>query len=168
MIRRCDDRDFTDIFTIINDGARAYKGIIPKDCWTEPYMSRRKLKQEINEGVAFWGYEEGAGLLGVMGIQNVKDVTLIRHAYVRTGNQKRGIGAHLLSHLVGLTSGPVLIGTWAEAVWAIRFYERYGFQMVGREEKDRLLKKYWTVPERQVETSVVLVDEKWRGLNVAT
>jgi GNAT superfamily N-acetyltransferase len=165
MIRRCDARDFSLIFTIINDGARAYKGIIPADCWTEPYMSRRQLKQEIDEGVAFWGYEEGAGLLGVMGIQNVKDVTLIRHAYVRTGSQKRGIGARLLSHLMDLASGPVLIGTWTEAVWAIRFYERYGFQLVGRAEKDKLLKKYWTVPERQIETSVVLVDQKWRGHN---
>jgi GNAT superfamily N-acetyltransferase len=165
MIRRCDARDFSFIFTIINDGARAYKGIIPADCWTEPYMSRRQLKRQIDEGVAFWGYEEGGGLLGVMGIQNVKDVTLIRHAYVRTGSQKRGIGARLLSHLLDLASGPVLIGTWTEAVWAIRFYERYGFQLVGREEKDKLLKKYWTVPERQIETSVVLVDQKWRGLN---
>jgi GNAT superfamily N-acetyltransferase len=165
MIRRCDARDFSFIFTIINDGARAYKGIIPADCWTEPYMSRRQLKRQIDEGVAFWGYEEGGGLLGVMGIQNVKDVTLIRHAYVRTGSQKRGIGARLLSHLLDLASGPVLIGTWTEAVWAIRFYERYGFQLVGREEKDKLLKKYWTVPERQIETSVVLVDQKWRGPN---
>jgi GNAT superfamily N-acetyltransferase len=168
MIRRCDDRDFSQIFTIINDGARAYKGIIPADCWTEPYMSRQKLKQEIDKGVAFWGYEGGAGLLGVMGIQNVKDVTLIRHAYVRTGNQKRGIGAKLLSHLVGLTNDPVLIGTWPEASWAIRFYERYGFQVVDHEEKVRLLKKYWTIPERQIETSVVLVDKKWRGVNAAT
>src|SRR5580692_2014328 len=165
MIRRCDARDFSFIFTIINDGARAYKGIIPADCWTEPYMSRRQLKRQIDEGVAFWGYEEGGGLLGVMGIQNVKDVTLIRHAYVRTGSQKRGIGARLLSHLLDLASGPVLIGTWTEAVWAIRFYERYGFQLVGREEKDKLLKKYWTVPERQIETSVVLADAKWRAPN---
>ena len=119
------------------------QGIIPADCWTEPYMSRRQLKQEIDEGVAFWGYEEGAGLLGVMGIQNVKDVTLIlADAYgFRTGSQKRGIGARLLSHLMDLASGPVLIGTWTEAVWAIRFYERYGFQLVGRAEKDKLLQK---------------------------
>jgi N-acetylglutamate synthase-like GNAT family acetyltransferase len=95
-------------------------------------------------------------------------VTLIRHAYVRTGNQKRGIGAKLLSHLVSLTNDPVLIGTWADASWAIRFYERYGFQVVDHEEKGRLLKKYWTIPERQIETSVVLVDKKWRGVNAAT
>jgi GNAT superfamily N-acetyltransferase len=165
MIRRCDDRDFELIWTIINDGAQAYKGIIPADRWTEPYMSHEELQHEIDEGVVFWGYDETGTLAGVMGIQEVRDVTLIRHAYVRTSSQKRGIGAHLLSYLRDLTSGPVLIGTWADAVWAIHFYERYGFQMVGRQEKDRLLKKYWTVPERQIETSVVLADQKWRELS---
>jgi GNAT superfamily N-acetyltransferase len=165
MIRRCDDRDFELIWTIINDGAQAYKGIIPADCWTEPYMSRKKLRHEIYEGVVFWGYEESETLVGVMGIQEVQDVTLIRHAYVRTSSQKCGIGARLLSHLRAMASGPVLIGTWADAVWAIRFYQRYGFQIVDPSEKDRLLKKYWTVPERQIETSVVLADQKWRGLS---
>lgn len=163
MIRPCDHRDFELIWAIINDGARAYKGIIPADRWTEPYMSREKLQHEIDEGVVFWGYTETGTLVGVMGLQQVQDVTLIRHAYVRTSSQKRGIGAHLLSHLRELASGPVLIGTWAEAVWAIRFYERYGFQLVGPEEKNRLLKKYWTVPERQIETSVVLADPLWRA-----
>jgi len=110
----------------------------------------------------FWGYEETGTLVGVMGLQQVQDVTLIRHAYVRTSSQKRGIGAHLLSHLRELAKGPVLIGTWADAVWAIRFYERFGFQIVGPQEKNRLLKKYWTVPERQIQTSVVLADSKWR------
>jgi N-acetylglutamate synthase-like GNAT family acetyltransferase len=162
MIRRCDDRDFELILAIINDGAQAYKGIIPADRWTEPYMSREKLQDEIDEGVVFWGYEETGMLAGVMGIQEIQDVTLIRHAYVRATNQKRGIGARLLCHLRELANGPVLIGTWADAVWAIRFYERHGFQMVGPEEKDRLLKKYWTIPERQIETSVVLADAKWR------
>lgn len=162
MIRRCDGRDFEAIWTIINDGAHAYKGIIPADRWTEPYMSREQLQREIDEGVVFWGYEETGTLLGVMGLQPVHDVTLIRHAYVRTQSQKRGIGGHLLSHLRELASGPVLIGTWADAVWAIRFYERYGFQKVGADEKNRLLKRYWTVPERQIETSVVLADPKWR------
>ena len=162
MIRRCDDRDFDLIWAIINDGAQAYKGIIPADRWTEPYMSREKLRHELEEGVVFWGYEEEGTLVGVMGIQEVQDVTLIRHAYVRTSSQKRGIGAQLLSHLREFASGPVLIGTWADAVWAIHFYERHGFQMVCRQEKDRLLKKYWTVPERQIETSVVLADQKWR------
>ncbi len=126
MMRRCDDRDFELIWAIINDGAKAYKGIIPADRWTEPYMSHEEL-----------------------------------HAYVRTSSQKRGIGAQLLSHLRGFTSTPVLIGTWADAVWAIQFYEKYGFQLVGAEEKDRLLRKYWTIPERQIETSVVLADSKW-------
>ena len=162
MIRRCDDRDFEVIRAIINDGSQAYKGIIPADRWTEPYMSLEKLRHEIDDGVVFWGYEEDGELAGVMGIQPVQDVTLIRHAYVRTSSQKRGIGARLLSHLRELADGPVLIGTWADAVWAIRFYERYGFQIVGFEEKGRLLKKYWTVPERQIETSVVLADSKWR------
>jgi GNAT superfamily N-acetyltransferase len=162
MIRRCDDRDFELTWAIINDGAQAYKGIIPADLWTEPYMSLEKLRHEIDEGVVFWGYEETGTLVGVMGLQQVQDVTLIRHAYVRTSSQKLGIGAHLLSHLRDSAQNPVLVGTWADAVWAIRFYERNGFQIVGLEEKDRLLKKYWTVPERQIETSVVLADSKWR------
>jgi N-acetylglutamate synthase-like GNAT family acetyltransferase len=163
MIRRCDDRDLELIWAIINDGARAYKGIIPEDCWTEPYMSRKELQHEIDEGVVFWGYEESGTLVGVMGLQQVQDVTLIRHAYVLTSHQKRGIGAHLLSHLRELAKGAVLIGTWAHAVWAIRFYEKYGFRMVGSQEKERLLKQYWTIPERQIEMSVVLADAKWRG-----
>ncbi len=164
MIRRCDDRDFELIWAIINDGAQAYRGIIPADRWTEPYMSREKLRHEIADGVAFWGYEESGALAGVMGIQQVQDVTLIRHAYVRTSNQKRGIGAQLLSHLRELARGPVLIGAWEDAVWAIRFYERYGFERVGSQEKDRLLRQYWNVPPRQVETSVVLADWSWREI----
>jgi N-acetylglutamate synthase-like GNAT family acetyltransferase len=164
MIRRCDDRDFEEIWTIINDGAQAYKGTIPGDCWTEPYMSKEKLKDEIDEGVVFWGYEEDGALVGVMGIQPVQDVTLVRHAYVRTSSQKRGIGGRLLSHLREMVSGPMLIGTWAAAVWAIHFYERHGFQMVEPAEKDRLLKKYWTIPERQADTSVVLADLAGRKL----
>ena len=162
MIRRCHDHDFELIWTIINDGAQAYKGIIPADRWTEPYMSQEELRIQIDEGVVFWGYEETGTLLAVMGIQLVQDVTLIRHAYVRTNSQKRGIGERLLSHLRGLTSGPVLIGAWADAAWAIRFYEKHGFQLVDLQEKNRLLRKYWSVPERQVEISVVLADPKWR------
>ncbi len=165
MIRRCDDRDFELILAIINDAAHAYKGIVPEDRWTEPYMSKNELRHEIDDGVAFWGYEESGKLVGVMGIQPVQDVTLIRHAYVATISQKRGIGASLLSHLRKLTPGPVLIGTWSDAVWAIRFYERHGFQIVSPQQKDRLLRRYWTVPERQVETSVVLADPKWWELN---
>ena len=165
MIRRCGSQDFERIHAIINDGARAYKGIIPGDRWTEPYMSAEQLQHEIEEGVVFWGYEDNGTLSGVMGIQDVRDVTLIRHAYVLTSCQKQGIGAHLLSHLRELANGPVLIGTWADAIWAIRFYEKHGFQLVSTHEKDQLLRKYWTIPGRQVETSVVLADATWRKLN---
>ena len=161
MIRRCDIHDFALIWAIINDGAQAYRGTIPADRWTEPYMSGEKLQHEIDDGVVFWGYEDDGALMGVMGIQPVRDVTLIRHAYVRTGAQKKGVGSQLLAQLRELTNDPVLIGTWADAVWAIRFYERHGFRKVSTEEKDRLLKRYWNIPERQVETSVVLADSQW-------
>ena len=127
-------------------------------------MSRDELHAEMEDGVSFWGYEENEELKGVMGIQQVEDVTLIRHAYVRTTSQKQGIGALLLSHLRKMANTPVLIGTWADAAWAIRFYERYGFQIVAPDEKHRLLKKYWTVPDRQIETSVVLADPKWQEI----
>ena len=166
MIRRCNSQDFDQLCAIVNDGAQAYKGIIPEDRWHEPYMSRDELQHEIENGVAFWGFEQGGELAGVMGIQQVQDVMLIRHAYVRTGSQKKGIGAQLLSHLRELTREPVLIGTWADAQWAIRFYQRHGFQLASPEVKNRLLKRYWSIPERQVETSVVLVDETWRRRNV--
>jgi len=159
MIRRCDKDDFDVILAVINDGARAYEGIIPADRWTEPYMSRAALAHEIEERVRFWGHEEDGALSGVMGLQQVRDVTLIRHAYVRTGSQKRGIGAQLLAQLRQQTTGPILIGTWAAASWAIRFYQSHGFRLVGAEEKNRLLKKYWAIPERQIETSVVLTDQ---------
>ena len=129
-------------------------------------MSMEHLRHEIDEGVVFWGYEEAGELAGVMGIQQVRDVTLIRHAYVRTVSQRRGIGSRLLAHLLELASGPVLIGTWADAIWAIRFYEKFGFHIVGRQEKNRLLQQYWTVPERQIETSVVLADRTWREFSV--
>lgn len=161
MIRCCDDRDVELIWAIINDGARAYRGIIPPDCWTDPYMSRSELQHEIEDGVTFWGYEESDSLEGVMGVQQVREVTLIRHAYVRTGSQNRGIGGRLLSHLRKLTPGPVLIGTWADAIWAIGFYEKHGFRVVRPEQKDRLLRRYWTVSERQLEASVVLADSTW-------
>jgi GNAT superfamily N-acetyltransferase len=161
MIRHCDERDVESIWAIINDGAQAYKGAIPADCWTEPYMSRHELRAEMEHSVAFWGYVENQTLLGVMGIQPVEDVTLIRHAYVRSDSQKQGIGGRLLSHLQELAHGPVLIGTWADAVWAIRFYEKHGFHVVTQEQKDRLLRRYWNVPARQAETSVVLADATW-------
>jgi GNAT superfamily N-acetyltransferase len=163
MVRCCNERDFELIWSIINDGARAYEGGIPADLWTEPYMSRDELRAEREVGVTFWGYEEHEALKGVMGIQNVDEVTLIRHAYVRSDSQKRGIGGCLLSHLRKLAHGPVLIGTWADAVWAIRFYERHGFHVVSPEQKERLLRRYWNVPDRQVETSVVLADPNLAG-----
>ena len=161
MIRQCDSTDFRTISSIINDAAQAYKGVIPADCWKEPYMPEDELRHEIAAGVIFWGYEEGGDLVGVMGIQHVQDVTLIRHAYVRTARRNQGTGAKLLSWLRAQTARPVLIGTWADAVWAIRFYERRGFRLVSPEEKNRLLRKYWSVPERQMHTSVVLADRRW-------
>lgn len=161
MIRKCDDHDFNTIYEIINEAAEVYKGIIPADRWKEPYMPRDELRHEIDADVQFWGYEKEGELLGVMGIQDVLDVTLIRHAYVRTAEQNKGVGGKLLSHLRTLTSRPILLGTWADATWAVRFYEKHGFRLVTPEEKDRLLKKYWSIPERQIETSVVLVEESW-------
>src|ERR1700693_1382029 len=166
MIRRCDDGDSEVIWTIINAGSQAYKGVIPADQWTEPYMSREEMQDEISNGVGFWGFEVDGELVGVMGIQKVQDVTLIRHAYVRSSRQKKGIGAQLLGHLRGLTRDPILIGTWADAVWAIRFYERHGFRMVSFADKELLLRKYWKVSRRQIETSVVLADSNWRGIEV--
>ena len=164
MITPCMNADFTAVYSIINDAARAYEGHIPADRYHEPYMPREVLQREIESGVVFWGYREKDGLVGVMGIQDVKDVTLIRHAYVRTARRGFGIGSALLTHLMELTSRPTLIGTWAAAGWAVRFYEKHGFVLVTPEEKDRLLAKYWNIPARQVETSVVLADARWRGL----
>jgi N-acetylglutamate synthase-like GNAT family acetyltransferase len=161
MIRRCHEHDFEAIQAIVNDAAQAYRGVIPADCWTEPYMPGEELREEIGAGVVFWGYEQDGGLAGVMGIQHVHDVTLIRHAYVRTASQRRGIGAALLASLHTQTDHPVLIGTWSDAGWAIHFYEKHGFRLVSPEEKDRLLRTYWTVGERQIETSVVLADPAW-------
>jgi len=165
MIRECDKREFEQIYTIINDGALAYKGVIPEDCWTEPYMSREKLQHEIDAGVVFWGSEDNGKLCGVMGLQSGGDVTLVRHAYVLTANQRRGIGASLLSLLRELTKAPMLIGTWAYAAWAIKFYEKNGFELVGPALKDRLLQQYWTVSQRQADASVVLADADWRKRN---
>jgi N-acetylglutamate synthase-like GNAT family acetyltransferase len=158
MIRPCGPNDFEAIYEIVNDAAQAYKGVIPADRWHEPYMPREELQHEIDDGVRFWGYEENGELVGVMGIQHVQDVTLVRHAYVRTARQGQGIGGRLLAHLRTLTDRPVLIGTWAAATWAIRFYEKHGFRLVSEEEKNRLLRKYWSISARQVETSVVLAE----------
>lgn len=156
VIRRCLESDFKTIHAIINDSATVYRGVIPADCWSDPYMPEDELRHEIGRGVTFWGYQEGGELLGVMGLQNVLDVTLIRHAYVRTASRNRGIGGKLLAFLLKQTGRAVLIGTWADAVWAVRFYQKHGFSLVSPEEKDRLLKKYWSIPRRQVKTSVVL------------
>jgi len=164
MIRECDNSDFEVIYSIINEAAEAYRGIIPEDRWKVPFMDREELQHEIDQGVVFWGYEEDGALVGVMGIQDIMDVTLVRHAYVRTARQNQGIGGRLISELRGKTTRPLLMGTWADAVWAVRFYERHGFRLVTPEEKNRLLKKYWSIPERQVETSVVLADQRWFDL----
>ena len=161
MIRACEAGDLHAVYEIINDAAEAYRGIIPADRWHAPYMPMDALLREIDSGVSFWGYDEGGELLGVMGIQPVQDVTLIRHAYVRTTLRNRGIGGKLLKFLLATTNTPVLIGTWAAAAWAVAFYEKYGFRQVTVEEKNRLLRTYWTIPERQVETSVVLADTRW-------
>jgi GNAT superfamily N-acetyltransferase len=155
-IRPCRDDERTALLAIVNAAAEAYRGVIPADCWREPYMPRDELDREIAAGVAFWGYEAGGGLVGVMGIQPVRDVDLIRHAYVAPGRQRRGVGAALLEHLGRCTARRMLVGTWAAAEWAIRFYERHGFELVSPDEKTRLLQTYWTIPDRQIETSVVL------------
>jgi GNAT superfamily N-acetyltransferase len=160
VIRRCTSADVAAIEEIVNDAARAYRGAIPADRWHEPYMPRDELEGEIAAGVDFWCWEDASGLVGVMGLQDVKDATLIRHAYVRSTAQRRGIGSALMDALVARTSRPLLVGTWAAAAWAIRFYERHGFRLVGREEKDRLLDTYWRIPARQREASVVLVQGK--------
>ncbi len=156
MIRPCNEEDFDEIWTIINDGASAYRGVIPADRWCEPYMTREKLRHEIQDGIVFWGADEYGSLQAVMGVQNLLDVTLIRHAYVRTSKRRHGLGGKLLRHLQELTRRRVLIGTWADASWAIQFYEKHGFRLVPAGERDRLLQRYWRIPARQVETSVVL------------
>jgi GNAT superfamily N-acetyltransferase len=161
MIRRCTDADFGMILAIINDAASAYKGVIPADRWHEPYMTAEYLRNEIGSGVEFWGYTSAGTLDGVMGIQDVKDVTLIRHAYVRTSRRRAGIGSLLFDHLRARTTRPVLVGTWTAATWAVTFYEKQGFTRVGHAEKTCLLNTYWSIPARQVETSVVLADRTW-------
>jgi N-acetylglutamate synthase-like GNAT family acetyltransferase len=155
-IRPCRRDEHEKIHTLINAAAEAYRGVIPDDCWHEPYMSMKELEHEIAAGVTFWGYESDGDLIGVMGIQQVRDVDLIRHAYVRPGSQQRGVGTALLEHLTRSSERPLLVGTWAAAEWAINFYKRHGFEQVSAEDKKMLLKKYWTISPRQIETSVVL------------
>jgi GNAT superfamily N-acetyltransferase len=161
MIRRCGDHELQALHHIINDAAEAYRDAIPADCWHVPYMSLAELRREIKQGVMFWGFEAEGELLGAMGLQLVRDVALIRHAYVRTSHQRQGIGSALLLRLRSQTDRPLLAGTWADAPWAIRFYERHGFRLVSKREKARLLHAYWTIPDRQIETSVVLACPRW-------
>ena len=163
MINKCVPADLTEIFHVINDGAIAYKGIIPPDRWHEPYMSKDELLAQVKDGVEFWSYTDNDKIIGVMGIQHKGEVTLIRHAYVRTAARNQGIGSRLLTHLLSTVSVPVLIGTWADAKWAIEFYKKHGFRILPSEEKDKLLRKFWTIPDRQVETSVVMAGPTWES-----
>lgn len=159
-IRPCREDDFDAIVTLINAAAEAYRGVIPADRWREPYLSASALRAEIAAGVEFHGIDGDGELLGVMGIQAVRDVDLIRHAYVRPGRQRSGIGAALLAHLRERAQRPALVGTWADADWAIAFYRRNGFVQVPQARAMELLREYWNIPLRQVETSVVL---EWAG-----
>jgi len=149
------------MLAIVNDAAQAYRGVIPADRWREPYMPLDELRHEIAGGVEFWVAEDEGRLLGVMGIQDKGDVALVRHAYIATHLQRSGVGTTLLRHVQGLTGKPLLLGTWADASWAIAFYRRNGFTVVSPADKDRLLRTYWSIPARQVETSVVLADRRW-------
>ena len=157
-VRPCRDDERASIVAIINAAAEAYRGVIPGDCWHEPYMSEGELISEITAGVQFWGYEEERRLVGVMGFQPMGEVDLIRHAYVLPAYQRSGIGGALLQNLRRVGTRRMLVGTWAAAEWAIRFYQRHGFALVSPAAKVTLLKTYWTVPDRQIETSVVLAD----------
>ena len=161
LIRESRESDFAGILAIINEAARAYRGVIPADRWREPYMSADELASEIAAGVTFWVAEEDGRLAGVMGTQDKGDVALVRHAYVAPDIQRSGVGTRLLRHAEGLVDKPILIGTWAAASWAIEFYQRNGFAVVPSVEKDRLLQTYWSIPARQIETSVVLANERW-------
>jgi GNAT superfamily N-acetyltransferase len=161
MIRELTDVDFQTISDVINDAAIAYRGKIPAECWKEPYMPAQELKEEIESGVQFYGYSNNDALVAVMGIQPVGDVTLIRHAYTLTSHQRQGIGEKLLHYLLGLANtNRILVGTWETAPWAISFYQKHGFILLAREETNTLLRKYWNISERQVETSVVLEQER--------
>ena len=163
MIFKCEQKDFKEIYEIINDAASAYRGIIPADRWHEPYMTEDELRGQIEDGVQFWGFIEDGKIIGVMGIQPKKDVTLIRHSYVRTIKRKKGIGSKLLEHLRTIATTPILIGTWMDAKWAIEFYQKHGFHLLPKKEKNSLLRKYWTIPVRQMEASVVLASSDWKS-----
>ena len=161
-MRACTAADRPAILAIVNAAAEVYRGVIPDDCWHEPYMSEDELAREVGAGVEFSGWEEDGALVGVMGMQRVRDVHLVRHAYVLPSHQGRGIGGHLLASLASRTDR-ILIGTWADATWAIRFYERHGFVLVPDPERGELLRRYWTISPRQLETSVVLSNGAPRG-----
>jgi GNAT superfamily N-acetyltransferase len=161
MIRACAETDLGSMVEIINDAAQAYKGIIPADRWHEPYMPMQELEGEIAAGVRFSGYESDGKLIGVMGIQDRGEVELIRHAYVRTTRRKHGIGTALLRHIEKTTRKPILLGTWIDATWAIAFYEKNGYRQLSRSDTDRLLRTYWSIPERQIATSIVLAGPRW-------
>lgn len=161
LIRKSVEADFEAMLEIVNDAAHAYRGVIPADRWHEPYMSANELENEIAEGVVFWVAEQEGRLSGVMGIQDKGDVALVRHAYVAPTTQRSGVGTSLLRHVEGLVDKPILIGTWAAASWAIEFYRRNGFTVVASSDKDRLLRTYWSIPARQIETSVVLANGRW-------
>lgn len=158
LIRQSRQGDLPRIFEVVNDAAQRYRGVIPDDRWHDPYMPQDELAREIAQGVVFWVAEDEGRILGVMGIQDKGAVALVRHAYVASAAQRRGVGTMLLRHVLGLAGKPVLIGTWAAASWAIDFYRRNGFSVVPGAEKNRLLRTYWSIPERQVEVSVVLSD----------
>jgi GNAT superfamily N-acetyltransferase len=160
-VRRSGPADVPAIFAIVNDAAQAYRGVIPADRWHEPYMPMDELQREIAAGIEFWIAGEGAQVLGVMGMQDKGDVALVRHAYTATAAQRKGIGSGLLRHIERLTAKPILIGTWADAKWAIGFYERNGYTVVSHADKEQLLRKYWSIPLRQIDTSVVLADRRW-------
>lgn len=161
LIRISLPQDLDSILAVVNDAAQVYKGVIPSDRWHDPYMPRNVLENEIAHGVEFWIAEDEGLLLGVMGVQDKGDVTLVRHAYVAPAAQRMGVGTRLLHHVEGLTEKPILIGTWRDASWAIDFYRRNGFTLLGDDDKDHLLRTYWSIPERQIETSVVLADGRW-------
>jgi GNAT superfamily N-acetyltransferase len=163
MIRECLAKDRADIYSIVNDAANAYKDVIPADRWHEPYMPMEELETQIADGVVFYGYEMDGALAGVMGIQDKGEVALIRHAYVRTAIRNSGIGSKLLKFLEARTDKPILIGTWLAATWAIGFYKKNGYVPLDRHETETLLKRFWKIPLRQVETSIVLANAAWNS-----